>query len=70
VARSVPPISKNALAEKPNMPASTTAGNCSMAVLYSETALLKKRRAAAILFSRSASSFWSYRKFWFAFRSG
>ena len=50
--------------------ANSTAGNCWMAALYSGTALLKKRRAAAILFSRSDSSACSCRKFWLALRSG
>ena len=50
------PRSKNSLRVKPNMPANKAAGICWMPVLYSWTALLKKRRLAAILFSRSDSS--------------
>ena len=41
---------------KPNMPANSAAGKCWMPVLYSCTALLKKRREAASLFSMSESS--------------
>ena len=51
-------------------PAISTAGKRWIEALYSPTALLKKRRAAAILFSRSASSPCSWMKFWLAFRSG
>ena len=50
------PRSKKSLRVKPNMPANRAAGICWMPVLYSWTALLKKRRLAAILFSRSDSS--------------
>ena len=47
--------SKNSLDWNPIIPAISTAGNHWMAALYSDTELLKKRRAAAILFSRSAA---------------
>jgi len=50
--------------------ANTTAGKLSRDALYSAAALLKNRRAAAILFSRSDSSACSCRKFWLALRSG
>src|SRR5262249_37751395 len=68
--RSAAPTSKKSFGEKPSAPASSTAGNCWMPVLYSCTALLKKRRAAAILFSMSESWAWSCWKFWLALRSG
>ncbi len=50
------PTSKNSFGVKPIEPANSAAGNCWMPVLYSCTALLKNRRAAAILFSMSESS--------------
>src|SRR5262249_58286238 len=53
--RSSTPTSKKSFGVNPSGPASSTAGNCWIPVLYSCTALLKKRRAAAILFSRSES---------------
>src|ERR1043165_10118843 len=52
------------------MPANRAAGICWMPVLYSWTALLKKRRLAAILFSRSDSSPASCWKLALALRSG
>ena len=64
------PRSKNSLRVKPNMPANSAAGSCWMPVLYSWTALLKKRRLAAILFSRSDSSLASCWKLALALRSG
>jgi len=51
-------------------PANSTAGNAWIEALYSETALLKKRRAAASLFSTSVSSDWSCWKLVLALRSG
>src|SRR6267154_839258 len=64
------PRSKKSLRVKPNMPANRAAGICWMPVLYSWTALLKKRRLAAILFSRSASSLANCWKLALALRSG
>src|SRR6185437_16010087 len=64
------PRSKKSRLVKPNMPANSAAGICWMPVLYSCTALLKKRRLAAILFSRSDSSFASCWKLALALRSG
>src|SRR6266446_9442468 len=64
------PRSKKSLRVKPNMPANSAAGICWMPVLYSWTALLKKRRLAAILFSRSDNSLASCWKLALAFRSG
>jgi len=69
-ARSPSSRSKNSRSWKPMLRAIRTAGNCWMPVLYSWTALLKKRRAEAILFSMSARSDWRRRKFSFAFRLG
>src|SRR6185436_13593229 len=54
-ARSASSTSKNVRSVKPNEPAMSTAGNDWMEALYSATELLKKRRAAAILFSMSES---------------
>jgi hypothetical protein len=51
VARSSP-RSKKFLGAKPKVEANKAAGKRWMPVLYSWTALLKNRRAAAILFSR------------------
>ena len=45
--RSSAPTSKNCFGWKPSEAANSAAGNCWMPVLYSCTALLKKRRAAA-----------------------
>src|SRR5262249_815212 len=70
VLRSSGPTSKNCFGWKPSEAANNAAGNCWMPVLYSCTALLKKRRAAAILFSMSLSSACSCWKFWLALRSG
>src|SRR5205823_2587329 len=64
------PRSKNSRGVKPNMPANKAAGICWMPVLYSWTALLKRRRLAAILFSRSESSPASCWKLALALRSG
>ena len=64
------PTSKNVLSRKPKLAANSTAGNCWMPVLYSWTALLKKRRAAASLFSMSESSLCNCWKFVLALRSG
>src|SRR6202021_1792939 len=64
------PRSKKSLRVKPNMPANNAAGICWMPVLYSWTALLKNRRLAAILFSRSDSSLASCWKLALALRSG
>src|SRR6185437_12029150 len=64
------PRSKKSLRVKPNIPANRAAGICWMPVLYSWTALLKKRRLAAILFSRSESSLASCWKLALALRSG
>src|SRR5262249_45367922 len=64
------PASKNSRGPKPGGPANTAAGNCWMPVLYSCTVLLKKRRAAAILFSISESSACSCWKLALALRSG
>src|SRR5205823_2692617 len=68
--RSSTPTSKKSFGVKPSGPASSTAGNCWMPVLYSCTARSEERRAAAILFSRSESWLCSSRKFWLALRSG
>src|SRR5665213_139879 len=70
VSARVAPRSKKSLRVKPNMPANKAAGICWMPVLYSWTALLKKRRLAAILFSRSDSSPASCWKLALALRSG
>src|SRR4051794_14831916 len=66
----VAPRSKNSLRVKPKVSANSAAGICWMPVLYSWTALLKKRRLAAILFSRSDSSACSCWKLALALRSG
>ncbi len=64
------PASKYSCGVKPNVEANSAAGNCWMPVLYSCTALLKKRREAAILFSRSVSSACSSWKLVLALRFG
>src|SRR5271169_4520560 len=64
------PRSKKSLRVKPNIPANRAAGICWMPVLYSWTALLKKRRLAAILFSRSDNSLANCWKLALALRSG
>ena len=61
---------KKSCGPKPSMLANRTAGKLSRRLLYSEAALLKKRRAAAILFSMSESSVWSCWKLVLALRSG
>src|SRR3954452_18492100 len=66
----VAPRSKNSLRVKPKAPANSAAGICWIPVLYSWTALLKKRRLAAILFSRSDSSLCNCWKLALALRSG
>mgnify|MGYP007054661945 CR=1 FL=1 len=70
LARLCSPTSKKSRGPKPNGPANSTAGNCSRPVLYSLTALLKKRRAAASLFSMSLNSFCNCWKLELAFKSG
>src|SRR6201981_3033931 len=64
------PRAKKSLRVKPSGPANSAAGICWMLVLYSWTALLKKRRLAAILFSRSDNSLASCWKLALALRSG
>src|SRR5262249_54162481 len=68
--RSSTPTSKKSFGVNPSAPASSTAGDWWMPVVYSCTALLKKRRAAAILFSMSESWACNCWKFWLALRSG
>jgi hypothetical protein len=62
--------SKKPRGVKPRLPAKNTAGMDWIAALNSATALLKKRRAAAIFVSSADSSPCSERKFWLALRSG